>query len=241
MSAPREDHSGGATDPMEAFAELGRITLDDTPMSAVLTRIAELAQATIPGVSHASVTVIDDGRASSVAFTGDLAIVLDERQYTDGFGPCTDAATSGATVAILDTRVDVSYPDFSRAAHRAGVTHTLSVGMPTPQRIVGGLNLYSTTNQPFTAEDETLAQTFASYAAVAVANAALYNTTAQLAGQMKSAMDSRAVIEQAKGRIMERTGVLAEEAFKMMTTKSQHENRKLRDIAADVAAGGPHT
>jgi len=85
-------------------------------------------------------------------------------------------------------------------------------------------------------------QTFAGYAAVALANAHLYDTTANLAQQMQAAMDSRAVIEQAKGIIMGDRRCTADEAFAILTRLSQDSNRKLRDIAAalvDRAAEGP--
>ena len=88
-----------------------------------------------------------------------------------------------------------------------------------------------------TSDAVTLGETFANYAAVALANAYLYSTTAALAEQMAAAMESRAVIEQAKGILMARQSISADDAFALLARASQTSNRKLRDIAAGIVSG----
>jgi GAF domain-containing protein len=168
-------------------------------------------------------------------FTGAVAMHLDERQYEAGFGPCLDAAISGDTIRV-DTHVPESsgYPEFSHAAIRAGIHNTLSVGLPIAERVVGGLNLYSTDVTPLDDDAVRLAETYAGYAAVAVANAALYNSTADLARQMQLAMQSRAAIEQAKGIIMAQQRCTPDEAFDVLVRTSQQRNLKLRDLAQTI-------
>jgi AmiR/NasT family two-component response regulator len=80
------------------------------------------------------------------------------------------------------------------------------------------------------------AQLFAAEAAVALANAQAYWEQASLAAGLRDAMTSRATIEQAKGVIMATAGVGPDEAFDLLRQQSQHENRKLRDLAADLVA-----
>jgi GAF domain-containing protein len=152
-----------------------------------------------------SVTLLQDGEVASAAFTGPLAAQLDERQYESGFGPCMDAATSGTTITIDDTAHSPSYPGFARAAARKGVRHTMSIGLPVQRQTIGALNVYGTDDTPFDGAKQELATAFASYAAVAVANAGVYATTATLAANLQRALDSRAVIDQAKGILMGRT------------------------------------
>jgi GAF domain-containing protein len=221
-------------DPRAAFAELSKIMLDEQPLSATLERVAELAKQTIPGAADVSVTLLQDGQVASAAFTGPLAAQLDERQYESGFGPCMDAATSGTTITIDDTAHSASYPDFSRSAARKGVRHTMSIGLPVQRQIIGALNVYGTDDTPFDEAKQELATAFASYAAVAVANAGVYASTAQLAANLQRALDSRAVIDQAKGILMARHGMSADAAFDRLSKESQLNNRKLRDIAADL-------
>lgn len=221
------------TDPQQAFTELGRIVVGDAPLGQVLQRVAELAAACIPRADQVSVTLIEGDAVRSAAFSGSAAAVLDERQYAAGFGPCMDAAASGGVVAIEDMATDTTYRDFAAVARRQGVTSSLSVGMPVPRRTIGALNLYSSSG-PIDGDAVDLAQAFASYAAVALANASLYASTAELAAQMQQAMASRAVIEQAKGIIMGQLGLSPEEAFAHLSRTSQQTNRKLRDVAAGI-------
>ncbi|MEU4222005.1 GAF and ANTAR domain-containing protein [Actinoplanes sp. NPDC026623] len=218
-------------DPNEAFAELGRIRLADVDVDALLDKIAQLAKRTIPGADEVSVTLLHGNVAQTAAFTGDLALQLDEVQYEHGYGPCLDAAAATAVLSVPDTGSEDRWPDWSRAAKEAGAGSSLSIGLPVHERVTGALNIYATEPQAFDEDAVTLAQTFAGYAAVALANSHLYETQATLAVHMQKAMENRAIIEQAKGIIMGDRRCTAEEAFAILSRLSQDTNRKLRDVA----------
>src|SRR5215213_8927482 len=133
--------TGGGPDPLQAFAELALMVVDDNPPEPTLRRVAELAKQTLDGVEEVSLTVVEGGRARSVVFTGALAVDLDERQYELGFGPCLDAAKTGQTIILDTSAVDSAYHEFARLAARAGVRHVVSVGLPLARRSIGGLNV----------------------------------------------------------------------------------------------------
>jgi len=143
-----------------------------------------------------------------------------------------DAALTGQMIAV-DTRDpdSTAYPDFSKVALRAGVRHLVSMGMPMNQRVVGGLNIYGSEDVPFDGAAVEVMQTFAGYAAVAVSNAANYHDAVGLASQLQTAMQSRSVIEQAKGMIMAERRCDADTAFRVLTRTSQTQNMKLRRVA----------
>jgi hypothetical protein len=98
------------------------------------------------------------------------------------------------------------------------------------------LIIYATAPGAFGGEAAGLAQTLAGCAAVAIANARLYQTTATLAENMHRAMETRAVIEQAKGILIAKQHCTPEYAFELLTRLSQVSHRKLRDCAADLVA-----
>ncbi|AGZ41604.1 GAF and ANTAR domain-containing protein [Actinoplanes friuliensis] len=223
-------------DPTEAFAELGRIKLTETSLDDVLQKVAELAKRTIPGAAEVSVTLIRDSVPHTAAFTGDVALQLDERQYELGTGPCLDAAATTSTVSLPDLAQEDRWPDYRKRALEAGVHSALSVGLPVAQRVTGALNIYGTEPDAFDEDAVVLARTFSGYAAVALANAHLYDVTATLAEQMQAAMESRAVIEQAKGIIMGERRCSPDEAFRILSKLSQDSNRKLRDVAQALVA-----
>jgi GAF domain-containing protein len=215
----------------QALAELAKIVLSDQPLGAVLTKVAVLAADVVPGIDEVSVTLIERGRPTSVAFSGQLAVSLDERQYAEGFGPCMDAAASGQTIAIDDTATDVIYPGFAAQAAREGINHTLSIPLSqiTPNG-VGALNLYGR-GQALDQDARDSAVLFSSYATVACANAAVYAGALDEVLQMRTAMASRATIEQAKGIIMGARRCTPDEAFDILRETSSRHNRRLRDIA----------
>ncbi|MBO4160462.1 GAF and ANTAR domain-containing protein [Micromonospora antibiotica] len=219
-------------DPHDALAELGRIRLDEVGVDEVLQLIADLAGRSLRGAHEVSVTLLRGAVPHSIAVTGDVALLLDEWQYRQAHGPCLDAAVTGDTLVVADTATEERWPAWAARAADAGVGSTLAVGLPIQEAVVGALNLYGTTPRAFDADTVELARTFAAYAAVALANAHLYSSATTLAEQMRAAMESRAVIEQAKGIIMGQRRCTADEAFGILAKLSQDTNRRLRDVAA---------
>jgi GAF domain-containing protein len=223
-------------DPIAAFAELGRIKLGEVDLDDVLARVADLARRSLPGAGEVSVTLIRGNDAHTAAYTGQLAVELDEWQYERGHGPCLDASEAKLTLSIPDMTDEPRWPDWAARAVQAGAGSSLSIGLPIGEQVIGALNVYAEKVDAFDDDAIVLAQTFAGYAAVALANVHLYDTTATLAQQMQAAMESRAVIEQAKGIIMGERRCSADEAFRILTKVSQDSNRRLRDVAAALVA-----
>jgi len=204
-------------------------------LDATLRRVTELAKQNLPGAEDVSITVVEDtGKPRTVVFTGRLAIDLDERQYRAGLGPCTDAAVTGRTLLVDTADPGSAYPEFSQVARRAGVRHIMSLGLPVAQQTVGGMNVYGTSALPFDAAFVQRAEAFANYAAVAVNNATVYARVSELSTQLAAAMESRAIIEQAKGIIMARDRCTADKAFDTLRRVSQTQNTKLRTLAQAI-------
>jgi AmiR/NasT family two-component response regulator len=114
--------------------------------------------------------------------------------------------------------------------------------VPLQREVTAALNIYSVGEDAFDDDAVALASTFGAYAGVALANMHLYEAQGQVAEQLQVAMQSRAVIEQAKGILMGQRRCSAEEAFNALVLLSQAANRKLRDVAQelvdDVAVSG---
>jgi GAF domain-containing protein len=216
---------------VDAFAELGRIKLSEVGLDDVLQRVADLTKRVLPIPVEVSVTLVRGGTAQAAAFTDALARDMDERQYEAGHGPCLHAAVSGDVLSVPDLAEDSRWPEWAALGRQAGVCSSVSIGLPVQEAVVGALNVYARTPDAFDDDSMAVLQTFAAYAAVAVANAQLYDSTATLAQQMREAMANRAVIEQAKGIIMGERRCTPEEAFSILVKVSQDSNRKVRDVA----------
>jgi GAF domain-containing protein len=224
----------------DAFAELGRIDFSETNLATALATVADLAKRTISGADEVSITLVGAGGAHTAAYTGERAMTVDEWQYQQGHGPCLAAAAANITVTVPDMAGESRWPAWVDRAIDAGVHSCLSIGLPLRECVSGAVNVYAGKPHAFDDDAVVLAETFGGYAAVAMANAHLYNS-ATLADQAHAAMDSRAVIEQAKGIIMAERRCTADEAFAILAKVSEYSGRDLGDVAAVLVASAVHT
>ena len=220
--------------PYAAFEDLAGLVVSDHSLDSVMTAIAVVGKRLLPSVTDVSVTLVRDGTPETVASTGTLALRMDERQYADGQGPCMAAATDGELVSLPDAAGNERWQEYAAAAREQGVGSSLSVPVKLPAPVSGGLNLYSDRQDGFPEQDVELARTLAAYAAVALANVHLYESQKRVAEHLEKALESRGVIDQAKGILMATRRCSADEAFQVLVDLSQHSNRKLRDVAQDL-------
>ena len=139
---------------------------------------------------------------------------------------------------LLDTRSDERWAGFPRLAAERGCRGVMSFPLPPQELITGGLNVYARTSRPLDARTRDLAARFAAYAVVPVSNMYLYRSAVEQAGHLRQALDSRAVIDQAKGILMERFRLTADQAFDALTRVSNQANTKVRDLAAELVRTG---
>ncbi len=222
----------------QAFEQLGRLVLRDQSMAAVLQIVSDLAKDVLPGNPETSALLLEGDRPSTVAQTGDLALRLDERQYELGHGPCLHAATTQELTEIPDTRTEQRWSDYVRGAVAAGNLSSLSVPMVVSEGVSGALNIYAREPDAFDDEAREAASRFAPYAAVAMANMHAYEGARSLADNLTVALESRAVIDQAKGILMERHKLTADQAFQALATISMRSNTKVRDVAEHLVRTG---
>ncbi|MBB3083627.1 ANTAR domain-containing protein [Geodermatophilus sabuli] len=219
-------------DPGAAFAELSRMRIPAQPLTDSLARIAELATAVLPGPAEAAVAVLRAPGEVARGVTAPLAADLDRRLQATGPVPLPPA--DGEPVLIPDTGHEAVLAEFASCARRHGVSSVLSIGLALDGRPVGSLSVFRTGGGPFDAVAVELARAFAAVAAGTVARAGEHAAAAETARTLRLAMESRAVIEQAKGVLMARHHCSAEDAFRRLATESQRTNRKLRDLAVDL-------
>lgn len=219
-----------------SLRELGQLSVLDFTLPEMLERIVVIANDTVKGSRMAGLTLDVAGVASTAAYTDEKVPDIDEAQNGPvGRGPCVDAARHGQTFMIPSTSDDERWKAFSDSCVAHGVQSTVSAPIIPRSAKRAALNLYADTVDAFDAGDVELVEAFAMQAALAIENAEAYFSAKQLADQLQIALDTRVVIEQAKGLLMAQ-GRSGDEAFEVLRTRSQHDNRKLRDIASDVVA-----
>jgi GAF domain-containing protein len=223
----------------EWFRQLSRMVLVDRSLTEVLADVTRLAAQGIPGAEASSITLIRNDRPFTVAHFGEMALAADELQYEHDAGPCIDAGRAGVLLRVDDMRTEPRWPAYvAHLRETTAVRSSLSVPLPYQGSSIGALNNYSTQPSAF-ANPESLSAGLevAEVVAVAVANADAHAQLGDQARNMRVAMESRAVIEQAKGVLMAQRHVDADQAFELLREASQRYNRKLRDIALGIVGG----
>jgi GAF domain-containing protein len=227
--------NGGA---IAALEQLGRLSLRDQSMDAFLQRVCDLAVEVMPGDLETSVSVVGGKKATTAVFTGQLALDCDERQYEAGDGPCLHAATTGELVEVADMRIETRWPEYMRRAVGHGALSSLSVPLPIAEKVSGALNMYARRPRAFDDESRAVAVQFGPYAAAALANMHAYQDARNMADNLQAALESRAVIDQAKGILMERHRMTADQAFQVLARISMQSNQKLRVVADELVRTG---
>lgn len=231
-----QTHPAGTA--QQALEELGRLTLRGHSMETLLQRVVDLTKSVMPGGPEASITLLVRDEPTTPASTGQLAVDCDEQQYGHGEGPCLHAATTGELVQIADMHAETRWRGYVEQAAQRGALSSLSVPLRLGEGASAALNIYSREVNAFDEQSRSIATRFAPYAAVAVANMHAYQDARDMADNLQSALESRAVIDQAKGIIMERRKITAVQAFQILAEASMRTNRKLREVADHLVATG---
>lgn len=219
------------------ISDLFTVLLPDTPLTDLLERVTALAARTVGNCTVAGIMLAQNGKPQTPVYTDERSPQVDQVQYDNDSGPCLDALREGRVLSIVDTVTETRWPEFCEAAVAVGLRSTLSVPIDVTgsgTEVLGALNLYSEQPDAFDEESVAATESFAHQAAIVIANAQAYWGAKELSDQLQFALESRAVIEQAKGILMAREGVSADKAFEVLVRASQRENRKLRELAADI-------
>jgi GAF domain-containing protein len=220
----------------ERIADLARLLLDDEGTDVPLQQLIDLAMTLIPGSAAAGVVAATDSTWVYAASRPDIA-GLHRQQMQAGSGPLVEAIRYGEARRVDDTEQEPRWPEACREIAAAGLRSCLILPLRTDRKPGGALVLYGRDPDAFTGAGHDVALLFAAQGGVAIRNAAAYRNCRQLVVNLQSALESRAVIEQAKGILVAEHGCDPELAFKELSRMSQNTNRKVRDISADLVAG----
>ncbi|KRF48728.1 hypothetical protein ASH01_03370 [Terrabacter sp. Soil811] len=219
----------------ETFAKLG-VDLGSMSPDDTLDALAQAAVERVPGARWASITSYEHDRFRTVAATDDIARQADAIQYAVGSGPCLDAIVDDTLYRPRDLRHDERWPEYGeRVSREVGMRSMLSyrLGHEIGDR-VDGLNIYSDEVGAFDERSEVVGLMLATHGALAVALTANQERVENL----QKALLSNREIGVAMGVLMARHRVTRDQAFGLLRMASQNTNRKLHDVALEVADTG---
>jgi GAF domain-containing protein len=221
----------------QALTELGRLRFGTMSVEDAMREIVQTTH-TVFSVDGAGLMLTDtEQRLRGVAASDQRFAHLEDLQIEHGEGPCIEAFDTKQLVGTQDLEAEQRWPGFSAAAVTRDVRAVLASPLPYNQDAVGVVAVLSEQRRPWSAEGELGLLAFTDLAALLIASMMQGEQHSQLARQLQGALDSRQVIEQAKGVLMGTKGVSARAAYEQLRAQARAERRKLSAVCAGIVDG----
>ena len=220
------------------FVELADTLVDEFDLIDFLYRLT-VRCVDLLGVSAAGLLLADQRDALQVvAASTERTRLLELLQLQTDQGPCPECFHTGAPVAVPDlTAAADRWPAFVAEARRIGFASVYAAPMRLRTEIIGALNFFDTREGPLPDDTIRLGQALADVATIGLLQARAINRRDILTEQLQAALNSRILIEQAKGVLAERRHLDMEQAFTLLRTEARNTNRRLSELARAVVDG----
>jgi transcriptional regulator with GAF, ATPase, and Fis domain len=222
----------------ETFVELTDTMVDDFDVIDFLHVLTDRSVQLLD-VSAAGLLLADPrGELRVVAASSEAARLLELFQLQNQQGPCLDCFRAGHPVAAADLEAEgTRWPQFATAARQAGFAAVQALPMRLRAHLIGALNLFRATPGPFDPADVRIGQALADVATIGLLHERSMRRSDAVNEQLQTALNSRVIIEQAKGKLAERLSVDMDEAFSLLRNSARARNRKLSEVAQAFVEG----
>ncbi|MDO9397517.1 MAG: GAF and ANTAR domain-containing protein [Herbiconiux sp.] len=192
--------------------------------------------AEISGASGVGLVLADgQGRVRYMASSNESGRFMELLQLQSSEGPCLDCVSTGRPVVNADlTRAGTTWPTFAPRAAEAGFRSVHAFPMRLRDEVIGALNLFGDASVHFSDDEVRCVQALADVATIAVLQQRALAQAEAVTEQLQGALNSRIVIEQAKGALAQADGVSPAEAFELLRSTARSSQRKIVDVAHDV-------
>src|ERR1022692_3523024 len=184
-------------------------------------------------VSAAGLLLADPrGELRVVAASSEAARLLELFQIQSDQGPCLDCFRTGQPIDAEDLAASAQrWPRFAPAPQQAGFAAVQALPMRLRNQVIGALNLFRASPGAFPPADKRVGQALADVATISLLHERSMRHSDTLNEQLQTALNSRVIIEQAKGKLAERLGLDMDQAFTLLRDFARNRNRRLSDLA----------
>jgi GAF domain-containing protein len=219
----------------ELVGSLQQLVLSTHDLKGFLEGVAVVASQVVEPPASCAIMTQHEGPPTTVATSDARATLVDQAQHETGTGPCLETLATGRAVEVTDQRLDGRWPAYAERSVALGVRCSLTMPLTSGEQTLGAINVYGYDRpREFGAEERQRIEIFAAQASTALTIAMQRSEQQSTALQLETALTSRSTIDQAIGILMAQERCTAEQAFEMLRQHSQHNNKKLRDVAADL-------
>ncbi len=218
------------------FVEVADTLVADFDVVDVLTMLASRC-VELFDVDEVGLMLAVDGVLQVAASSSQAMSLLELFEVQNDEGPCVDCFRTGLVVECADLSAAVDrWPTFAAEAIAAGIGSVFAIPMRLRDETIGSLNMLRNATGTLGADDLAAAQAVADVATIGILQYRVASEGKLLAQQLQGALQSRIVIEQAKGVLAASTGLSMEDAFDAMRKYARRERRGLADVAAALVA-----
>jgi GAF domain-containing protein len=223
---------------LRTLSEFTRTLLTPYDVHAMFDQLVDRVTSVL-GLAGSGVSLDRDGRLELATALGDDVTAAEQAQEQCQMGPCVTAFRSGEIVAVPDLREARSrWPEYAAVADGVGIRAVASIPMRLGDVTVGALNLYAREVRDWPREDLDAAVVLADMATVYLINASHHRKQVELTEQLQQALDSRLVIEQAKGMLAARHSISPERAFERLRSLARNRSVTVQAVAEAVVRLG---
>jgi len=222
----------------DTFVELADTMVADFDIIDFLHLLTDRSVALL-AASAAGVMLADPrGELRVAAASSEQAGLLELFQLQNDEGPCLECFRTGRAVTATDlASPDRPWPRFAAAATRAGFATVEALPMRLRDQVIGALNLFRAEPGPLDPADLRIGQALADVATIGLLHERNVRRRETVAEQLQAALNSRVIIEQAKGKLAERLSIDMDRAFKTLRDYARNSNQRLTDVARDFVDG----
>ena len=223
----------------DTFIELADTMVADFDVIEFLHLLTDRSVALL-GASAAGVMLADPrGELRVAAASSEEAGLLELFQLQNDQGPCLECFRTGRAVTATDLAGPAPrWPRFAEAAVRSGFATVEALPMRLRDQVIGALNLFRAAPGGLDPADLRIGQALADVATIGLLHERNVRRRETVAEQLQAALNSRVIIEQAKGKLAERLGIDMDRAFKMLRDYARNSNQHLTDVARDFVTAG---
>ncbi|SEO77579.1 GAF and ANTAR domain-containing protein [Trujillonella endophytica] len=223
----------------DALVQLADTLVDDFDVIDFLHLLTERAVGLLDADAAGIMLADQRGGLEVLAASSHEVHLIELFELQNQEGPCLEAFRTGAAVTRTDlAEMRAAWPSFTERLEQAGFASAQAVPMRLRDEVIGALNVFRVTPGPLDGSDMKLARALADVATVGLLQERAIHARERLAEQLQGALNSRVLIEQAKGVLAERTGLEVDRAFAVMRTHARRSGIPLHAVAERVVRGG---